>query len=97
LIFLHSDCQYPVVSKVAKKFNWKLQNSSDSVDWDIFWTDNVVQPEFLLRMEPHQKVNHFPGMFNLSRKNLMGRNLMKMRKKYPEDYSFFPLTWMLPV
>jgi tubulin polyglutamylase TTLL6/13 len=48
-------------------------------------------------MEPHQKINHFPGMFNLSRKNLMGRYLMKMRKKFPQHYSFFPLTWMLPV
>jgi tubulin polyglutamylase TTLL6/13 len=48
-------------------------------------------------MEPHQKINHFPGMFNLARKNLMGRYLMKMRKKFPNDYSFFPLTWMLPI
>jgi len=36
-------------------------------------------------------------MFNLARKNLMGRYLMKMRKKFTDDYSFFPLTWMLPV
>lgn len=36
-------------------------------------------------------------MFNLARKNLMGRYLMKMRKKFSEDYSFFPMTWMLPV
>ena len=48
-------------------------------------------------MEHHQKINHFPGMFNLARKNLMGRYLMKMRKKFPEDYTFFPMTWMLPV
>lgn len=36
-------------------------------------------------------------MFNLARKNLMGRYLMKMRKKFVDDYSFFPLTWMLPI
>ena len=53
------------------------------MDWDIFWTDNAVQPEILFKMEPHQKINHFPGMFNLARKNLMGRYLMKMRKKFP--------------
>jgi tubulin polyglutamylase TTLL6/13 len=67
------------------------------MDWDVCWTDNVVQAEMLSKMEPYQKINHFPGMFNLSRKNLMGRYLMKMRKQFPEDYSFFPMTWMLPV
>lgn len=38
----------------------------------------------------HQKINHFPGMFSLSRKNHLGRNLMKMRNKFPYDYKFFP-------
>jgi tubulin polyglutamylase TTLL6/13 len=36
-------------------------------------------------------------MYNLSRKNLLGRGLMKMKKQFPEDYNFFPMTWMLPV
>lgn len=93
----HIDCQYPVVSRVAKKLGWKLQSNAEATDWDVFWTDNAVQPETLLKMEPFQKINHFPGMFNLARKNLMGRYLMKMRKKFPDSYSFFPLTWMLPV
>ncbi len=77
-----ADCQYPVVSRVAKGFGWKLQSNSEAQDWDVFWTDNAVQAETLCRMEPYQKINHFPGMFNLARKNLMGRYLMKMRKKF---------------
>lgn len=36
-------------------------------------------------------------MFNLSRKNLLAKNLMRMRKKSPEEYQFFPLTWNLPL
>ena len=67
------------------------------MDWDVYWTDSAVQAETLTKMEPHQKINHFTGMFNLARKNLMGRNLMKMRKRFVDDYSFFPLTWMLPI
>jgi len=47
-------------------------------------------------MEHHQKINHFPGMYALSRKNLLAKNLMKMRKKSPEEYNYFPLTWTLP-
>ena len=55
-----------------------------------------MTPDTLLKMEHHQKINHFPGMFNLSRKNMLAKNLMKMRKKAADDYNFFPLTWNLP-
>lgn len=35
-------------------------------------------------------------MFSLARKNHLGRHLMKLRKQFPEDYKFFPQTWLLP-
>lgn len=35
-------------------------------------------------------------MYQLSRKNYLGRNLMRMRKHFPEEYKFFPPTWILP-
>ena len=35
-------------------------------------------------------------MHSLGRKNHLGRNLMKMRKHFPDDYKFFPPTWLLP-
>ena len=36
-------------------------------------------------------------MFQLARKNFLGKNLMKMRKKFPEHYKFFPPTWLPPL
>lgn len=93
----HADTKYPVVRLVTKKLmGWKLQRSPEATNWDVMWTDNAVQPEQLSKMQPHQKINHFPGMYSLSRKNYLGRNLVRMRKGFPEEYSFFPLTWMLP-
>ena len=47
-------------------------------------------------MNLFQKVNHFPGMFTLSRKNYLASNLNKMRKIFPENYDFYPQTWSLP-
>jgi tubulin polyglutamylase TTLL6/13 len=47
-------------------------------------------------MQPFQKINHFPGMEILSRKNFLGKSLMEFKKKFPEEYDFFPLTWNLP-
>jgi tubulin polyglutamylase TTLL6/13 len=35
-------------------------------------------------------------MFNLARKNHLAMNLNKLRKQYPDNYSFFPKTWILP-
>ena len=47
-------------------------------------------------MWPHQRTNHFPGMYNLARKNCLGRHLMRMQKWFPEEYDFFPQTFMCP-
>lgn len=55
-----------MVTKVAKEFGWKLQSSSEAKDWDVCWTDNAVQAETLLKMELHQKINHFPGKIVLT-------------------------------
>lgn len=35
-------------------------------------------------------------MYNIYRKNYLGENLEKMRKAFPEQYSFYPKTWQLP-
>ena len=35
-------------------------------------------------------------MYILAHKNHLGRNLMKMLKLFPNDYNFFPHTWLLP-
>ena len=35
-------------------------------------------------------------MFQLSRKNHMARNLMKMQKEFDKVYKFFPRTFVLP-
>jgi len=68
------------VFKVGKKIlNWKISYDNQE-EWDILWTDNAVSPDLFTKMMHFQKINHFPGMFQLARKNLLARNLMKMKK-----------------
>lgn len=67
-----------------------------NLNFDICWIDGHVRQEFFARMQAHQKINHFPGMTILSRKNNLGKSLMTFRKKFPNDYEFFPITWNLP-
>jgi tubulin polyglutamylase TTLL6/13 len=81
---------------VKKHFHWRLSNDPEDFEFDLWWTDGAVQPEKLARMKPYQKINHFPGMYGLARKNYLARNLNKLRKLFPQEYDFYPQTWVLP-
>lgn len=104
--------EYDVVKKVAKRVNnFKLIEIEEdheggvhkdqgggklSSAWDISWHDLAISPDFMSKMQPYQKVNHFPGMYVVCRKNFLARNLMKMQRQFPQEYDFFPKTWLLP-
>jgi len=88
--------QYSIVKEVAKKiFRFKLSLNPNS-EWDLLWADTGVTADLLSKMKPYQKINHYPAMGCLAKKNYLGRNLMRMRKTFPVEYNFFPLTWNLP-
>ena len=88
--------KYGIIRYIARKLmNFKCTRDEDE-DWDLCWTDSNVPPEKLSRMKPYQKINHFPGMQILARKNHLARNLTKMTKLFPQEYNFFPPTWLLP-
>jgi hypothetical protein len=86
LVLNVSMTKYHVVRYVARTlFKMRLSNASyqqepdDPKDeWDIFWTDGQVQVEKLYRMKPYQRINHFPGMYALARKDHLARNLHRM-------------------
>ncbi len=52
--------------------------------------------DVLNKLQSHQKINHFPGMNTLSRKNNLAKNLSRMQEGFPEIYDYFPKTFMLP-
>jgi tubulin polyglutamylase TTLL6/13 len=88
--------QYPVVKSVLSvDYQFRL-TTDDEADCDVFWWDGAVPAEKLSKMKLYQKINHFPGMYELARKNNLGKNLNRMRKLFPAEYNFYPKTWMLP-
>lgn len=86
--------EYDVIPRVAKKYcNFRIKeyeedheggvinnerNQKLKSEWDITWHDFGVTADFLTKMEPYQKVNQYPGMYVITRKNYLARNLMKM-------------------
>jgi tubulin polyglutamylase TTLL6/13 len=70
---------------VSKKNKWILVNEAVSnMNFDLCWTDMHVKQEIFYKMNQNQKINHFPGMDILSRKNNLGKNLMSFRNKFTE-------------
>ena len=87
---------YVVVKEVGKVFMEFHLTRKQSSDWDISWHDGPINIHYLKNMHPYQRVNHFPGIYNLARKNMLGRHLMRMQKILPKEYDFFPTSYMLP-
>jgi tubulin polyglutamylase TTLL6/13 len=90
------ETKYDVLYEVCASFeNWK-EAPSATCDIDLIWSDQSIAADRFMKLKPYQKINHFVGMSAITRKNNMGRNLLRMRKQFPTEYRFFPDTWILP-
>ncbi|XP_011631674.1 tubulin polyglutamylase TTLL13-like [Pogonomyrmex barbatus] len=89
-----ANCKYDVVRRVAARFG--MREVTEDSSWDLYWTDLSVSVERAKDMKRFQRINHFPGMTEICRKDLLARNLNRMQKLFPKDYNFFPKTWCFP-
>ncbi len=67
----------------------------NSNKWNVTWT-GLTKPEMLKDMSRYQRVNHFPQSYHLGRKDLMWKNIQRMKKLFPQDYDICPATYLLP-
>ncbi|CAH8482830.1 unnamed protein product [Dicrocoelium dendriticum] len=89
-----SNCKYESVRRVLRRFGFREVEEDE--DWNLYWTDYSVSLDRVVVMKAWQKINHFPGMSELCRKDSLARNLNRMAKMFPKDYAIFPKTWCLP-
>ena len=66
-------------------------------DFDVSWIDQGISPEVLKKVHPHQRISQFPGISCICNKRKLGNGLMRMYRRFPEQFDFFPQTYMLPV
>jgi len=67
--------------------------------FSIHWlplTSRIIADDSVFLLHLFQKINHFPGMIEICRKDLLARNLNRMLKLFPKEYNIFPRTWSLP-
>ncbi|XP_047193003.1 tubulin polyglutamylase TTLL4 isoform X4 [Scophthalmus maximus] len=83
-----------VVKNTIARSHFKVTKKSH--DWLGCWGHHMKSPGFKA-LEEHQKLNHFPGTFQIGRKDRLWRNLSKMRSRFgKQEFSFFPRTFILP-
>ena len=86
-------CKYEVVAQAARSFGWR-RASDDSEEFNILWADSYISFDTLSSLNKYQKANHFPGMSELAKKNLLAKNLNRLAKALP--FGFFPPSFNLP-
>lgn len=76
-----------------KELKWKEFPLGRRAACDIYWhgvsfhdNENIVSGQ----------VNKFPGMVEMLRKINLSRAVRTMQELYPEEYDFYPRSWILP-
>uniref|UniRef100_A0A672SGL3 Tubulin tyrosine ligase-like family, member 7 n=1 Tax=Sinocyclocheilus grahami TaxID=75366 RepID=A0A672SGL3_SINGR len=87
--------KYEIVRIVVEEMNFHKARDDDEMA-NLIWNDSAVQHEKIAELRNYQRINHFPGMGEICRKDCLGRNMSKMIKSQPQEYSFIPKTWIFP-
>ena len=85
---VENDEKYHAVYDENMQINFNLK-------WSLGWVD-IMNVEHYKLMKSYQKVNHIPGIEQLSRKKFLAKNLKHLQLEYPLAYNFFPKTFILP-
>lgn len=98
VLFNYSHGDYDVVATVAEERGWRVIKQEEKAgNSNLHWIDDAKIGDWLCRVEPWMRVNHFPGMNNaLARKSRLARNMARMQRIFPKEYTFIPPTWVLP-
>ncbi|XP_019410164.1 PREDICTED: tubulin polyglutamylase TTLL4 isoform X1 [Crocodylus porosus] len=83
-----------VVKQTVARSHFRVSRRNS--DWLGCWGHHMKSPAFRIIKE-HQKINHFPGSFQIGRKDRLWRNLAKMQTRCGKrDFNFFPQSFILP-
>jgi len=88
-------CKYDVVAQAARGLGWRC-TTDEHEEFNLLWNDSYVPFDTIAQLNKYQKVNHFPGMSELAKKNLLAKNLNRIAKQMPGEFGFVPPTFILP-
>lgn len=83
-----------IVKQAVARSHFRVTKKSH--DWLGCWGHHMKSTAFKSIRE-YQKLNHFPGTFQIGRKDRLWRNLSKMQARFGrKEFNFFPQSFVLP-
>lgn len=67
---------FSLVREVVEKLGYTVTKDDDSLAY-LIWNDTFVSTERISEMKSFQRINHFPGMGEICRKDCLARNMSK--------------------
>jgi hypothetical protein len=65
-----------------------------NIYFNLQWTGYIKYKD-ILHLNKYQKTNHFPGSQCLGRKDLLWRNMNRMRLQFPKEFTITPISYLL--
>mmetsp|Transcript_23088 Transcript_23088/g.65053 ORF Transcript_23088/g.65053 Transcript_23088/m.65053 type:complete len:507 (-) Transcript_23088:108-1628(-) len=97
--------EYNTIYDVLRARGWK--ETDVDTEWHIFWADkDWIHGMFdKIHLDPHQHVNHFLNHQELCRKDLLVKNMKRMRRQLEKEgrgdeankYNVYPVTFVVPM
>jgi len=97
--------EYNTIYDVLRSRGWK-ETDGDGNDWHIFWADKdwIHDTYDKIHLDPHQRINHFRNHYELTRKDLLVKNMKRMKRFYEREgrheesqkYNVCPITFVVP-
>ena len=70
---------------------------TESHEWNILWSNSSCKSYLYEGLNEFQKINHFPNSNEVTRKDKLCQNVVKMQEKYGKHlFDFIPDTYVLP-
>lgn len=72
------------------------RTTTASTKWSLFWGTHPT-PEMLRGFHRFQKANHFPASWQLGRKDLLWKNVYRMKRQFGNpQFNIMPVSFVLP-
>lgn len=84
----------PIVAQTLIKMGYTIVDKSETVKY--IWWDGTIQPQDFLGLTSVQHINKIPNMDVICYKSTLSQSLLQMKTIFPNHYSFFPQSFLLP-
>ena len=96
LTFKTVNADAKLISQICHAHGFHEVHASNT-DYNLMWTGVHPKPHAFKSMLPHQRVNHFPRSYELTRKDRLYQNIERLQhSKGSKHFNFVPKTFMIP-